>query len=248
MTFHNACFEHRMMKGHEYFKMNTDKKRAVRSYVLRQGRMTDAQKQAMDNLYSKFGIELQEKPIQFDRVFTRPGADTIVEIGFGMGQSLAEMAKQNPEKNYIGIEVHRPGVGRLMNQLEKEQITNVRVLNEDAVSIFEHHISADSLSGVQIFFPDPWPKKKHHKRRIIQSEFTKLVLSRLKKGGFIHAATDWTPYAEHIIDVFEQETELENIKDTSLYSQLLQQRPDTRFENRGKKLGHDICDVVYIRK
>jgi len=228
--------------------MTIERKRSIRSYVLRQGRMTDAQKTSMEQLYPQYGIELSDGVIDFHQSFGRNVEHTILEIGFGMGQSLAQMAKNNLATNYIGIEVHRPGVGRLMHQLSQEQITNVRVLNEDAVIILKKHLQAESLSGVQVFFPDPWPKKKHHKRRIIQPEFIKLIMSRLKAGGFIHVATDWAPYAEHIIEVLQMEPSLINAEGSDLYNKLLNERPDTRFENRGKKLGHNICDVVYIKK
>lgn len=223
-------------------------KRSIRSYVLRQGRMTDAQKASIERLYPKYGLKLSESKIDLDVVFNRKGADTVLEIGFGMGQSLAEMAKLNPEVNYLGIEVHRPGVGRLMNQLELETIDNVRLLNEDAVTVLKEHLADNCLAGVQIFFPDPWHKKKHHKRRLIQTDFIRLILSKLKIKGFIHVATDWQPYAEHIIEVLDSEPSLKNAQNTNLKQRLLAGRPDTRFENRGKKLGHKISDVVYIRE
>ena len=158
------------------------------SYV--KGRMTEAQKESIDTLMPKYGIDLSAQQFDFNEIFGRQ-ADTILEIGFGMGQSLAQMALDNPDTNYLGIEVHQPGVGRLMYQLESNSITNVRVLNEDAVIMLKEHIVDESLAGVQIFFPDPWPKKKHNKRRIIQSEFVKHIIGKLKPGGFIHAATDW---------------------------------------------------------
>lgn len=227
-------------------KMSTENKRSIRSYVLRQGRMTDAQKNSMDSLISTYGISLSDKNINFINEFGRE-SEVILEIGFGMGQSLAQMALDNPETNYLGIEVHKPGVGRLMHQLDLDEISNIRVLNEDAVNILKNHIGDESLSGVQIFFPDPWPKKKHHKRRIIQSEFVKHIISKLKIGGFIHVATDWAPYAEHIIEVLDKEPLLKNAEGSAKHRELIQKRPDTRFEARGLKLGHEICDVVYTR-
>jgi len=143
--------------------------------------------------------------------------------------------------------VHQPGVGRLMHQLDGDEIKNVRVLNHDAVMVLKEHIADESLSGVQIFFPDPWPKKKHNKRRIIQSDFVKHIISKLKVGGFIHVATDWAPYAEHIIEVLDKEPALENAEGSLKHRDLIEKRPDTRFETRGLKLGHEICDVVYIK-
>lgn len=229
--------------------MSEQPKRSIRSYVLRQGRMTDAQKQAIAELYPKFGIDLASQGIfDFEVIFNRPSTETILEIGFGMGQSLAQMAKDKPQTNYIGIEVHQPGVGRLMHQLDSEQITNVKVINDDAVQVLQAHIADESLDGVQIFFPDPWPKKKHHKRRIIQAGFIKQLLVKVKSGGFVHVATDWAPYAEHIHEVLDSEPQLQAAAGTALHQTLTQARPDTRFENRGKKLGHEIADIVYIKK
>ncbi len=226
--------------------MTSEPERSIRSYVLRQGRMTDAQKHSMNTRMSKYGIELSDKTIDFAKEFGREG-EVILEIGFGMGQSLAQMGIDNPATNYLGIEVHQPGVGRLMNQLESDEITNVRVLNNDAVKVLNHHIDDHSLTGVQIFFPDPWPKKKHNKRRIIQLEFIKYIINKLTVDGFIHVATDWAPYAEHIIDVLNQTPGLKNAEGSALHRRLIKKRPDTRFENRGLKLGHEICDVVYVR-
>ncbi len=228
------------------FNIIMEQKRSIRSYVLRQGRMTDAQKESIATLMPKYGIELSDQNLDFAKIFGRQ-AETILEIGFGMGQSLAQMALDNPGTNYIGIEVHQPGVGRLMHQLESDGITNVRLLNEDAVIMLKEHIPDQSLAGVQIFFPDPWPKKKHNKRRIIQNEFIKHIICKLKPGGFIHSATDWAPYAEHIMEVFNNEPLLKTSEGTALHRRLIQSRPDTRFETRGLKLGHEICDVVYTR-
>lgn len=226
--------------------MNTKPQRTIRSYVLRQGRMTDAQKHAFATLLDKYSIVLTEENICFEDAFNNTN-DVILEIGFGMGQSLAQMAIENPDKNYLGIEVHQPGVGRLMHELEEKGITNVRVLNKDAVQVLNDHVAKEALAGVQIFFPDPWPKKKHHKRRIVQVEFINHIITKLKKEGFIHVATDWAPYAEHIIEVLNQIPELKNAEGSNLHRQLIEKRPDTRFENRGLKLGHEICDVVYTK-
>ena len=228
-------------------QMSEERKRSIRSYVLRQGRMTDSQKSSLSELYPKYQIPLQGQKIDFQQAFNSSTAKpTVVEIGFGMGQSLAQMAKDNPETQYIGIEVHAPGVGRLLHQLETEAITNVRVLHEDAVTILKEHIADHSLSGFQIFFPDPWPKKKHHKRRIIQPDFLRLLMTKLQPDGFIHIATDWQPYAEYIEEAVAEIPKLKSIADLNRYQQIVAARPDTRFENRGKRLGHEISDIVLM--
>lgn len=224
---------------------NSPPKRSVRSYVLRQGRMTDAQKQSVEQLWPRYGVALADAASFDITAFFEQQAPLILEIGFGMGGSLAAMAAANPELNYLGVEVHRPGVGRLMRFLDEQQINNVRVVNDDAMKLLTEYLPDESLSGFQLFFPDPWPKKKHHKRRLVQPPFIELLVTKLVAGGFIHMATDWQPYAEHMEAVLARCSTISNAKGTPLYEQCVAQRPDTRFENRGKRLGHTITELVY---
>lgn len=228
--------------------MTLEQKRSIRSYVLRQGRMTPSQKAAIADLYPIYGLPLEGQPFDFDSIFNYQKRDMILEIGFGMGESLLQMAKNAPERNFIGIEVHQPGVGRLMHQLKAEQVENVRVINDDAVKVLNEYVTDNSLAGVQIYFPDPWHKKKHHKRRIVQADFVKLIVKKLKPQGFLHVATDWAPYAEHIVEVLQQENGLQDTAGTEVYDMRKAARTDTKFENRGKRLGHDIFDMIYEKK
>jgi tRNA (guanine-N7-)-methyltransferase len=188
-----------------------------------------------------------EEPWGLDAVFERE-ANTIVEIGFGMGASLLTMAQQNPDTNYIGIEVHKAGLGSLAADLHDNQITNVRLVSEDAVLIFQKYLADASLGGVQIFFPDPWPKKRHHKRRLIQSEFIQLIVQKIKPGGFIHCATDWQDYAEHILEVLSATSGLVNQQKEGGYMPRPSSRPLTKFEQRGVGLGHGVWDLIFIKK
>jgi tRNA (guanine-N7-)-methyltransferase len=175
-------------------------------------------------------------------------APRILEIGFGMGQSLQQMAAQHPEQDYLGIEVHRPGIGSLMLNLEKHAIGNVRVLCADAMEVLEHHLAENSLDAVYLFFPDPWPKRKHHKRRIVQPAFVELVASRLKPGGILHMATDWENYAEHMLAVMNSTDKFDNCAGAGNYSERPDYRPLTKFEQRGHKLGHGVWDLIFKRR
>jgi len=217
--------------------------RTVRSFVLRQGRLTRGQEQAIENVWPVYGIERDEEVLDLESLFKRSASVTL-EIGFGDGVSLAEMAKSAPEKDFIGIEVHRPGVGRLLHLINEQDLTNVRVMDDDAVEIIKNRIPEQSLDRVQLFFPDPWHKKRHNKRRIVQPEFVSLVASRLKVGGVFHLATDWEPYAEHMAEVMEASTEFTSLAD-SPYSSKPESRPTTKFERRGLKLGHGVWDLLY---
>ena len=217
--------------------------RTVRSFVLRQGRLTRGQEQAIENVWPVYGIERDEEVLDLESLFKR-SAPVTLEIGFGDGVSLAEMAKSAPEKDFIGIEVHRPGVGRLLHLINEQDLTNVRVMDDDAVEIIKNRIPEQSLDRVQLFFPDPWHKKRHNKRRIVQPEFVSLVASRLKVGGVFHLATDWEPYAEHMAEVMEASTEFTSLAD-SPYSSKPESRPTTKFERRGLKLGHGVWDLLY---
>jgi len=218
--------------------------RPIRSYVLRQGRVTDAQRRARDSLLPRFGIPFARAPLDLDRAFGRI-APKILEIGFGMGDTTADIAGRHPENDYLGVEVHSPGVGALLQRIEKLGLANVRVIQHDAVEVLEHMLPPASLAGVHLFFPDPWPKKRHHKRRLIQPPFISLLASRLKPDGIVHAATDWEDYAQQILAVLSAEPRLANT--ATGFAPRPGYRPLTKFEQRGLKLGHDVWDVVFRR-
>jgi len=225
--------------------MEEPPRRAVRSFVLRQGRVSNAQQRAWDTLYPKFGIAFSGQPIAAPSVFGRV-APLIVEIGSGMGETSVAIAKAHPENDYIAIEVHLPGVGSLLKAIEEEVLANLRVIRHDAVDVLEKMIPEGSLAGLHVFFPDPWPKKRHNKRRIIQPPLVALMAGKLAPGGYLHLATDWQAYAEHMLDVLSAEPLLENTaKD---FAPRPAYRPQTKFETRGLKLGHGVWDLVYRRK
>jgi tRNA (guanine-N7-)-methyltransferase len=222
--------------------MNTLPHRPIRSFVLRQGRMSNAQTRALETLLPRWGIPYRETLLDLDGAFGR-NAPKVLEIGFGMGDSTAAIAAAHPQNDYLGIEVHGPGVGSLLNQIEALGLTNLRVIQHDAVEVLKHMIAPASLDGVHIFFPDPWHKKKHHKRRLIQPELAALLCDKLKPGGYLHAATDWQEYAEHILTVLSAEPRLAN---TAMgYAPKPDYRPLTKFEQRGIKLGHGVWDIVF---
>ncbi|MDO9064809.1 MAG: tRNA (guanosine(46)-N7)-methyltransferase TrmB [Sulfuricella sp.] len=216
--------------------------RPIRSFVLRQGRMSNAQTRALETLLPRWGIPYREALLDLDAAFGR-SAPKIIEIGFGMGDSTAAIAAAHPQNDYLGIEVHGPGVGSLLNQIEALGLTNLRVIQHDAVEVLKHMIAPASLDGVHIFFPDPWHKKKHHKRRLIQPELVALLCKKLKPGGYLHAATDWQEYAEHILAVLTAEPALANT--ATGYAPKPDYRPLTKFEQRGIKLGHGVWDIVF---
>lgn len=221
--------------------------RRIKSYVLRAGRVSNRQQQGLDLWLKNYELTMGEKPWSLVSEFGRT-ADTVVEIGFGMGTSLLSMAIDSPELNYIGIEVHKAGVGSLVADLHDHLISNVRIVAHDAVEVFQTQLEDNSLSGVQIFFPDPWHKKRHHKRRLIQPEFIQLLVKKIKQGGFIHCATDWQEYAEHILEVLSAEPALSNQQLVGGYSPKPESRPDTKFEKRGERLGHGVWDLMFIKK
>jgi tRNA (guanine-N7-)-methyltransferase len=219
--------------------------RPIRSFVLRQGRVTDAQRRALESLMPRFGIPFARAPLDLDRAFGR-SAPKIAEIGFGMGDTTARIAAENPASDYLGIEVHGPGVGSLLKRIAALGLTNVLVVQHDAVEVLEHMIQPATLAGVHLFFPDPWPKKRHHKRRLIQPPFVALLASRMKPGAYVHAATDWEDYAKQILDVFATDPQLVNT--AAGFAQRPGWRPQTKFEERGLKLGHKVWDVVFRRR
>ena len=219
--------------------------RPIRSFVLRQGRVSNAQRRAVDTLLSVYGIAYAPGALDFERVFDRR-APTILEIGFGMGETTASIARAQPQNNYLGIEVHTPGVGGLLKLIDEGGLSNLRIIQHDAVEVLQHMIAPASLSGAHIFFPDPWPKKRHHKRRLIQPGFVALLTSRLAPGAYVHAATDWQDYAEQILAVFAAEPGLANT--TQGFAQRPDYRPLTKFESRGLKLGHGVWDIVFRKR
>ncbi len=218
-------------------------RRPLRSYVIRSGRQTLAQQEAIEKHWSTYVIEDHLSPLDAEAVFGRP-APLVLEIGFGMGDSLAKMAINNPDKNYIGIEVHRAGVGKLINYIESSKLSNLRIYCFDAVEILDKCIPDHSLALVQIFFPDPWHKKKHQKRRLIQTAFVQDLIKKLKPGGRIHLATDWQHYAEQMMDVLSGIDLLSNTAGKGQYAQNTG-RPETKFERRGNRLGHGVWDLMF---
>lgn len=221
--------------------------RRIKSYVLRAGRVSNRQQQGLDLWLKNYELPEQDKPWDLATEFMRQ-ADTVVEIGFGMGTSLLTMALEHPELNYLGIEVHRAGVGSLAADLHEHGLSNVRIVAHDAVDVFRKQLLDDSLAGVQIFFPDPWHKKRHHKRRLIQSEFIQLLAKKVKPGGFIHCATDWQEYAEHILEVLSSEPSLSNKQAEGGYAPKPDSRPLTKFEQRGERLGHGVWDLIFLKR
>ena len=220
-------------------------RRPIRSYVLRQGRTTPAQRRALEVLYPRFGIAYSGAPLDPVSVFGR-SAPLVLEIGSGMGETTAEIARTHPDTDFIAIEVHAPGVGSLLNRIEAHKLTNLRVLRHDALEVLQHMIPDGSLAGIHLFFPDPWPKKRHHKRRLVQPTFASLAARKLAPGGYLHAATDWPDYAAHMLGVFNAEPLLHNTAEG--YAPRPATRPQTKFERRGLKLGHPVRDLLLRRR
>jgi tRNA (guanine-N7-)-methyltransferase len=219
--------------------------RAIRSYVLRQGRMSPAQERAIETLMPLFGIGYASEPTAFPALFGRT-APVILEIGFGMGETTARIARALPGTDFLGVEVHAPGVGALLKQIEESGLRNVRIIQHDAAEVVQHMIAPGSLAGIHIFFPDPWPKKRHHKRRLVQPAFIALLATRLQSGGYLHLATDWDEYAQQMLAVLSAEPLLENT--TAGFAPRPDHRPLTKFEQRGMKLGHGVWDVLFRRR
>lgn len=216
----------------------------IRSFVLRQGRVSNAQRRAVQTLLPTFGIAYAPAQLDLDAVFGRP-APKILEIGFGMGETTAQIALAHQHNDYLGIEVHTPGVGSLLRLIEAHALANVRIIQHDAVEVLHHMIEAGSLSAIHVFFPDPWPKKRHHKRRLIQRPLVHLLASRLRPGGYVHLATDWEDYALQILQVLSAEAQLDNTAED--FAARPPYRPFTKFETRGLKLGHRVWDLVFRR-
>ncbi|GLP98821.1 tRNA (guanine-N(7)-)-methyltransferase [Methylophaga thalassica] len=228
--------------------MTTETKtlRQIRSFVRREGRLTPGQQRALDNHWPVFGIDDDTDLSDLNALFGRE-APKIIEIGFGNGASLIEMAKNQPDQDYIGIEVHRPGVGQLLKAIDDEQLRNVRVACTDAVQLIKHRIKNQVLARVQIYFPDPWHKKRHNKRRIIQPEFVNVLADKLEHGGHLHLATDWQDYAEQMLADVSSNTRFQNTSHDNTYIERPDYRPLTKFEQRGHRLGHGVWDLVFKR-
>ncbi len=224
-----------------------DKRRSIRSFVRRESRITPAQTRALAQLWPRYGIPEGVIPLDWPTVFGRR-APVILEIGFGNGEALAAAATAHPENDYLGIEVHRPGAGSLLRRLETQDLRNVRVMLADASEILTQRIADASLTAVHLFFPDPWPKKRHHKRRLVQPDFTALVARRLALGGYFHLATDWPAYAEHMAAVLSCTEGLVDASGNGRFQKLVAERLSTRFEQRGRKLGHEVRDLLYLRR
>jgi tRNA (guanine-N7-)-methyltransferase len=216
----------------------------IRSYVLRQGRYSAAQQRAFAELMPRFGLAFRSEPLDFATAFGRT-APVIAEVGFGMGETTARIAAQNPGNDYLGIEVHAPGVGSLLRQIGEGELANIRIVQHDAVEVMRDMVPPGSLAAIHVFFPDPWPKKRHHKRRLLQPAFVELAASRLAAGGLLHVATDWQEYAEQVREVLSATPALANT--AAGFAARPEWRPETKFERRGLKLGHAVWDLVFAR-
>jgi tRNA (guanine-N7-)-methyltransferase len=224
---------------------NTNNKfRGIKSFVLRQGRLTKAQQNALDNYWQDYGIEYSELEISFKELFDND-SNTIIEIGFGNGDSLLEQVVKQQDSNFIGIEVHGPGVGHLIHNAHSGGVKNIKIIRHDAVEVLNNQIADESVSQLQLFFPDPWHKKKHHKRRIINPDFVQLVRKKLKTGGIFHMATDWQHYAVHMLEQMDNADGFINTSGRGQYSMNKGDRCETKFERRGLKLGHGVWDLLY---
>jgi tRNA (guanine-N7-)-methyltransferase len=220
-------------------------RRSIRSFVLRQGRVSNAQRRALERLLPRYGVPFAARPLDLNTLFGR-SAPKILEIGSGMGETTAAIALARPENDYLAVEVHSPGVGSLLKRVAELELRNVRVVQHDAVEVLQEMIPLRSLDGVHLFFPDPWPKKRHHKRRLVQAPFVSLLAQRLRPGAYVHVATDWEEYADQILRTFSGEATLENTAPG--FAARPETRPLTKFEQRGLKLGHRVWDVVFRRR
>ena len=224
----------------------TDHPRSIRSFVTRAGRVTEAQQRALLELWPKYGIEFAPGALEACALYGRDAPRTL-EIGFGNGENLAALAQAHPERDYLGIEVHRPGVGRLLRALESQRLTNVRLICHDAVEVLAQQIPAQWLQEILIFFPDPWPKKRHHKRRLVQQAFARQLAERLAAGGVLRVATDWQPYALEMLATLASIAQLQNLAADGAFVARPAERRATRFEQRGTRLGHEVWDLAFRR-
>jgi tRNA (guanine-N7-)-methyltransferase len=236
----------RMTESIEHLNKDTDNThRPIRSFVLRQGRLTKGQERALETGWPIYGVDYQDQLFDLELAFKREHSNKILEIGFGMGDATAKIAQALPDTDFLAVEVHTPGIGSLLKLMQESDIDNIRIIQHDAVEVLQQMLADASLDGVHIFFPDPWHKKRHNKRRLIQADFVKLLCSKLKVGAYIHVATDWQEYAEWVLDVLSAETMLKNTAQD--YAEKPSYRPLTKFENRGIKLGHGVWDLVFNR-
>ena len=224
----------------------TDHPRSIRSFVTRSGRITEAQQRALAQLWPKYGIEFATGPLAARALYGRDAPRTL-EIGFGNGENLAALAQAHPERDFLGVEVHRPGIGRLLLALESRQLANVRVICHDAVEVLAQQIAPQWLQEMLIFFPDPWPKKRHHKRRLVQRDFAQLAAERLAVGGVLRVATDWQPYALEMLATLGGVAQLQNLAADDAFVARPAERQPTRFERRGARLGHAVWDLAFRR-
>jgi tRNA (guanine-N7-)-methyltransferase len=222
-------------------------RRGIRSFVQRAGRITEGQRRALAELWPRYGIEAGEEPIDLEAAFGRRAPVTL-EIGFGDGESTVALAGQHPERNLLGIEVHPPGVGHCLLLAERAGLTNLRVISQDAIEVLARRLPDACLDEVLLYFPDPWPKKRHHKRRIVQPEFLSLLARKLAPGGLFRLATDWAPYAEHMLEVMSASADFENLSPSGDWVERPSSRPITRFERRGGRLGHVVRDLAFRRR
>ncbi len=220
------------------------KNREIKSFVLRSSRMTPLQKKAYRTLFNMYGIKYSENILDFNKIFDTK--EIIIEIGFGMGEATINIAENNKDKSYIAIDVHKPGIGKLLDEIKKRELKNIKIIEYDAVKVFNKMITEESLSGIHIFFPDPWPKKKHHKRRLIKEDFINILAGKIKRNGYLYICTDWEDYAQVILDVLKKNKTLKNkYKD---FASKQSWRPKTKFENKGMEKLHKIWEVYFVKK
>jgi tRNA (guanine-N7-)-methyltransferase len=223
-------------------------KRSIKSFVLRQGKITNGQQNAIDKYFLLYGINnINDNYIDLNHIFNRD-SNKVIEIGFGMGDATWQIAKDNPDVDYVAFEVHTPGVGSLLMKIVENNLNNIRIIQNDANIILANNIKDKTISGFHIFFPDPWHKKRHNKRRLLQNEFIQLLIKKLKIGGYLHVATDWEDYAENILNILKHSPELINKVSDGNYLERPDFRPLTKFEQRGIKLGHKVFDLYFIKQ
>jgi tRNA (guanine-N7-)-methyltransferase len=228
--------------------MSSQPRRKIQSFVRRSGRLTEGQKYGLNELWADYGVNPKDNILlDFDAIFAK-SQDVILEIGFGNGDSLLAMAMGEPEHNFLGIEVYEAGIGRLINEAHKHNLSNLKIIQADAADVLKNNIADNSLAGLQLYFADPWHKKKHHKRRIVQADFMTLISAKLVDKGFVHMATDWQNYAQQMMEILEKHLHFKNTLDAHFYSPRPKRRPITKFERRGERLGHSVWDLIFTNE